>query len=86
MASGRKRPEDCGGGAMSPEAKDERILLSRSAGGVQNVSLEPWSPTFEELVEATSAPQVGTRTEATSSAGHAARPQREMTSRFPRRT
>ena len=36
-----------------------RIQLSRSAGGVQNVSLEPWSPTFEELVEATSTPQVG---------------------------
>ena len=35
------------------------MRLSRSAGGVQNVSLEPWSPTFEELVEATSTPQAG---------------------------
>lgn len=37
----------------------ETIALSRSTGGVQNVSLEPWSPTFGELVEATSTPEVG---------------------------
>jgi hypothetical protein len=38
---------------------DSRIRLSRSTGGVRNVALEPWSPTFEELVEATSTPAVG---------------------------
>lgn len=36
-----------------------RIQLSRSTGGVRNTSLEPWSPTFEELVHATSTLQVG---------------------------
>ena len=40
---------------------DARIGLSRSSGGVRNVSIEPWNPTFDELVEETSRPEVGVK-------------------------